>query len=294
MINKNGISTNNKVMIFFNYLLSGLIIFIGAVTMIESFIGGLVIAIGGVLLLGSIKYQLNQRFFKDRVNHKKFVNIAATVLIFSGLLYTIEDSETNTSVENWNKKSDTILMEITNQLEDGDLTGARLNIERYQKIAKKDNTFLELKSTYEKAVAAAAEARAAKGKEQAEASNLPNGELIFYIDSGRTSNNISIAQYEYACKQTKQNGSISNESIRIQGAANGLIRTILDTNGMGSIRNKFISWNEKEQVCVGLFDIVGTYNGTTYNKKYGGYIYTFDKSSAGILGNIGGFVSEVN
>jgi hypothetical protein len=60
------------------------------------------------------------------------------------------------------------------------------------------------------------------------------------------------------------------------------------------IRNKFISWNEKEQVCVGLFDIVGTYNGTTYNKKYGGYIYTFDKSSAGILGNVGGFVSELN
>jgi hypothetical protein len=291
MTQENSIFSKNKVMLIFNYFLSGLIILIGLVIMMESFIGGLLIAVGGVLFLEKIKNQLNQRFFKDRFNHKKFINFAVIVTIFCGLFYAIDDSENKTNIENWNKNSDTILMEISNQLQEQNLSGAKFNFEKFEQIAKNDKTFIELKSAYEKAAAAAEEVKAAKAKEQAEAKNLPNGKLIFYKDSGSSSNNISIAQYEYACKQS---GSISNESIRIQGAVNGLIRTILDTNGLGSIKNKFISWNAEEQVCVGIFDIVGTYNGTTYNKKYGGYIYTFDKDSSGMLGNIGGYVSEIN
>jgi hypothetical protein len=117
---------------------------------------------------------------------------------------------------------------------------------------------------------------------------LPLGSLTYYKDGG--TQNISLKQYKYTCK----NSSISNNSIKSAGLGIRLIDTIISTNGVGSINSKFVHWDEGEQVCVGLFNITGMYQGTSYNKKYGGYMYAFENDGKNIVGKLGTQVSEMD
>ena len=117
---------------------------------------------------------------------------------------------------------------------------------------------------------------------------LPLGSLTYYKDGG--TQNISSKQYKYACK----NSSISNNSIKSAGLGIRLIDTIISTNGIGSINSKFVHWDEGEQVCVGIFSIAGMYQGTSYNKKYGGYMYAFENDGKNVVAKLGTQVSEMD
>ncbi len=290
----------SKLSKIFNALVSILISIIGVAFLIQSIIGGFLIIFSGLIFSFAIKNRILEKFNVKFIT-TRLINVVSIIFFIVGSIYAMNESDEKNKAVDWEKNNIEILTKISQQLDDGNLSGANFDLKKYESVAKNDPTFIELKENYQKQYNAAEELkkkeREAKQKQleeqkkaEAAASNVPNGKLIYYKDSGSTSNNITISQYRYACKKS---WTISNESIRIQGAANGLIRTIIDTNGSGSIKNKFITWNEDEQVCVGLFDIVGTYNGTTYNKKYGGYIYTFENNNGSFEANIGGIVSEV-
>ncbi len=311
----NQIKIHSRVSFIFNLVITILVITTGLLITTGSVLGGLGFIIAGLMISQKIKTIISNKFFNTSSKTLKSFNWFALILIIMSIFYTNRDMDSQRNRKIFIEEKVSILKKINDEIDSNKLSDASFSINKYDSAVADDSDFKAVKEKYLAAKKAdderkkkeaelakqqqAKEAELAKQQQakaeqlQAEVRNLPNGELIFYKDSGSRSNNISIEQYEYACKQIKQSASITNESIRIQGAGNNLIFNLLQTNGMGSIKNKFVYWSPEEQACTGLFDIVGTYNGTTYNKKYGGYIYTFVKDNSGISGNIGGFVSDL-
>jgi hypothetical protein len=317
---------HSRVSSIFNLVITILVITTGLLITTGSVLGGLGFIIAGLMISQKIKTIISNKFFNTSSKTLKSFNWFALILIIMSIFYTNRDMDSQLNRKIFIEEKVSILKKINDEIDSNKLSDASFSINKYDSAVADDSDFKAVKEKYLAAKKAdderkkkeaelakqqqakeaelakqqqAKEAELAKQQQaeaekvQAEVRNLPNGELIFYKDGGSTSNNISIAQYEYVCKQIKQSASITNQSIRIQGVGNNLIFNLLQTNGIGSIKNKFVHWSSEEQACTGLFDIVGTYNGTTYNKKYGGYIYTFVKDNAGISGNIGGFVRDL-
>jgi hypothetical protein len=296
---------HSRVSSFFNLIITIFVIIIGLSIIQLSVLGGLGLIVAGLLISKKIKTIISNKFPNISSKTLKFFNMLPLILICVSLPYTMFVWGSQMERRSFIEEKVSILKKINDEIDSNKLSHASISIKRFESAAADDADFKVIKEKYLAAQKADDERKKKEAEEekqqqaeaekvQAEVRNLPNGELIFYKDGGSTSNNISIAQYEYACKQIKQSASITNQSIRIQGVGNNLIFNLLQTNGIGSIKNKFVHWSSEEQACTGLFDIVGTYNGTTYNKKYGGYIYTFVKDNAGISGNIGGFVRDLS
>ena len=293
------------------FLSSFLVIIIGLMIIQLSVLGGLGLIIAGLMISQKIKTIISNKFSNISSKTLKFFNMFALILIFVSLAYTIFEWGSQMERRSFINEKVSILKKINDEIDSNKLSSASISIKRLESAAADDPDFKVIKEKYLAAQKAddvrkkkeeeeekqqqAKEAELAKQQkakaeqEQAEARNLPNGKLIFYTDT-TSSNNISISQYEIACKQSI---TITNESIKVQGVANRLISTIIETNGISSIRNINILWSSKEQACSGSFRIIGNYDGTSYNKTYFGYIYTFNKDNAGISANIGGIVKEL-
>jgi hypothetical protein len=306
---------HSRVSSIFNLVITILVITTGLLITTGSVLGGLGFIIAGLMISQKIKTIISNKFFNTSSKTLKSFNWFALILIIMSIFYTNRDMDSQLNRKIFIEEKVSILKKINDEIDSNKLSDASFSINKYDSAVADDSDFKAVKEKYlaakkadderKKKEAELAKQQQAKDAElakqqqakaeqlQAEVRNLPNGELIFYKDSGSRSNNISIEQYEYACKQIKQTASITNQSIRIQGVGNNLIFNLLQTNGIGSIKNKFVHWSSEEQACTGLFDIVGTYNGTTYNKKYGGEIYTFVKDNSGISGEIGSYAREL-
>lgn len=311
----NQLKIYSRVSFIFNLVITILVIATGLLITMGSVLGGLGFIIAGLMISQKIKTIISNKFPNISSKTLKSFNWFALILIIMSIFYTVHDGDSQRNRKIFIEEKVSILKKINDEIDSNKLSDASFSINKYDSAVADDSDFKAVKEKYLAAKKAdderkkkeaelakqqqAKEAELAKQQQakaeqlQAEVRNLPNGELKFYKDSGSRSNNISIEQYEYACKQISQSASITNMSIRRLGVVNNLISNLLQTNGMGSIKNKAIAWSPKEQVCYGYFDIVGTYNGTTYNKKYGGEIYTFDKDNSGISGNIGSDVGEL-
>lgn len=290
----NQLKTYSRGSSIFNLVISILVIIIGLLIIQRSVIGGLGFIIAGLIISQKIKAIISIKFPNTFSKTLKFFNWFALILIFMSLAYTMLDFGSQLERGNFIKEKVSILKKINDEINSNNFSDASFSIKQYESAAANDSDFKAIKEKY-LAAKKADDERKKKEAElaeqfQAEVRNLPNGKLIFYKDSGSSSNNISIDQYEYVCKHSS---TITNESIKLQGVANSLIFNILETNGVSSIRNINIDWSSKEQVCSGGFNIIGNYNGTSYKKFYFGYIYTFNKDNAGISANIGGIVKDL-
>jgi hypothetical protein len=322
----NQLKIHSRVSFIFNLVITILVIATGLLITMGSVLGGLGFIIAGLMISQKIKTIISNKFPNISSKTLKSFNWFALILIIMSIFYTNYDENSQRNRKIFIEEKVSILKKINDEIDSNKLSDASFSINKYDSAVADDSDFKAVKEKYLAAKKAdderkkkeaelakqqqakeaelakqqqAKEAELAKQQQakseqlQAEVRNLPNGELKFYKDSGSRSNNISIEQYEYACKQIKQTASITNMSIRRLGVVDNLISNLLQTNGMDSIKNKAIAWSSKEQVCYGYFDIVGTYNGTTYNKKYGGEIYTFVKDNSGISGEIGSYAREL-
>jgi hypothetical protein len=291
---------HSRVSSFFNLIIAILVIIIGLMIIQLSVLGGLGLIIAGLMISQKIKTIISNKFPNISSKTLKFFNMFASILIFVSLAYTMLVWGSQMERRSFIKEKVSILKKINDEIDSNKLSDAKISIKGLESAAADDSDFKAIKEKYlaaqkaddERKKKEAEEEKQQQAKaeqEQTEARNLPNGKLIFYTDT-TSSNNISIAQYEIACKQST---TITNESIKVQGVANRLISTIIETNGISSIRNINIHWSSKEQTCSGSFSIIGNYDGTSYKKNYFGYIYTFNKDSAGISANIGGIVKEL-
>jgi hypothetical protein len=313
---------HSRVSSIFNLVITILVITTGLLITTGSVLGGLGFIIAGLMISQKIKTIISNKFFNTSSKTLKSFNWFALILIIMSIFYTNRDMGSQLNRKIFIEEKVSILKKINDEIDSNKLSDASFSINKYDSAVADDSDFKAVKEKYLAAKKAdderkkkeaelakqqqakeaelakqqrakeaelAKQQRAKAEQEQTEARNLPNGKLIFYTDT-TSSNNISITQYEIACKQST---TITNESIKVQGVANRLISNIIETNGISSIRNINIYWSSKEQTCSGGFSIIGNYEGTSYKKNYFGYIYTFNKDSAGISANIGGIVKEL-
>lgn len=74
---------------------------------------------------------------------------------------------------------------------------------------------------------------------------------------------------------------LSYYPIKQAGVSNSLIRNIMATNGDGAVKNISLQWDGKNKKCNAKFKIVGSYNGTSYNKQYYGVADGFRVNESG-------------
>ncbi len=133
----------------FNISTSIFISIIGLAFLIQSVIGGILIILSGLIFSFPIKNQILEKLNVKLIT-TRFINFLSIFLFVFGSFYAMNESDSKNKAIDWEKNNVQILMKISQQLEDGNLSGANFDLKKYESVAKNDPTFLELKANYQK------------------------------------------------------------------------------------------------------------------------------------------------
>lgn len=137
----------------FNFIFSGFLFVLGILVLFQSIIGGFLIITSSLVFFFFTKnYLIN--ISNTKLFNVRSLNLLSIIFFIVGISYTMIQNTDKRLSEDWGKNNSTILMKLSQDLEDGQLISAKFDIEKYESVAKNDPTFKELKENYKKLYAA--------------------------------------------------------------------------------------------------------------------------------------------
>jgi hypothetical protein len=165
MIAMNKSNLISKFLKILNHFVSGFLIIAGIASITNSLFGGLILVLSGLLFSVIIKDIINKKLFNNNLKSFKVFNIILFILFIAGTAIINSGASEKRLIKDWDDNKDKIVLGISKQIVDGDLSSANRDLERYEVAAKEDPKFASLKEKYQIAL----NAKAAKEKKIADA-----------------------------------------------------------------------------------------------------------------------------
>ena len=135
----------SRLAFIFNICIAVFVMLIGIIFAVTNIVGGILIIIAGVICLYKVKNLINQKYPFITF---KIINIASIVLIVGGITYGMTADSAKRNADDWAKNSVSIIKEINDYVDEGELISAVVKINRYESAAKNNSDFQAAKNKY--------------------------------------------------------------------------------------------------------------------------------------------------